>query len=551
MQLEKNQVIPLKITGMTAEGSGVGRYISDGDERGLAVFVPFTAVGDLINCHIVKVNPTHAYGRVEEILEPSSNRIELEGDCSTFGRCGGCVWRHTSYEAELDYKWQRVADALKRIGGLDILPQPIVGADNPDAYRNKAQYPVIPGEHRLMIGFYAPRSHRVVEQHHCLLQPLLFGDIVDLISRWAKKAGVTAYDEATQKGLLRHIYIRQAEVTGEVMVGLVCTSGKVPQIDTLVELLKEKVAGLASVMVNINREKTNVILGVNEFVVWGKDYITDELCGLRFRLSMRSFYQVNRRQAEKLYTLAAEAAGLTGSETVFDLYCGTGSIGLTMAKKAGQVIGVEIIEQSVEDARRNAAENDIDNARFICSDAAKAAEMLKSEGVNPDIVVLDPPRKGCDAELINTIAEMSPKRVVYISCDPATLARDLKRFDELGYKTQSVVPVDMFPRTAHVETVCLLSKLNTEHHIEVDLELNELDLTSSESKATYEEIKDYVLKTTGLKVSSLYISQVKRKLGLEVGVCYNLPESDNARVPECPAEKETAITAALKHFEMI
>ncbi|MDD4414606.1 MAG: 23S rRNA (uracil(1939)-C(5))-methyltransferase RlmD [Oscillospiraceae bacterium] len=457
MPLEKNQVIQLKITGMTAEGNGVGRYVSDGDERGIAVFVPLTSVGDLIECHIVKVNPTHAYGRVEKILEPSSNRIEGE-DCSVFGRCGGCVWRHIGYEAELNYKRQRVADALKRIGGLDILPQPIVGADNPDAYRNKAQYPVIPGEHRLMIGFYAPRSHRVIEQHHCLLQPPLFGEIVDLISKWAKKAGISAYDESTGKGLLRHIYIRRAEVTGEVMVGLVCTSGKVPHTDALVDLLKEKADGLASVMININREKTNVILGGNEFVLWGKDYITDELCGLRFRLSMRSFYQVNRRQAEKLYTIAAEAAGLSGSETILDLYCGTGTIGLTMAKKAGQIIGVEISAPAVEDARRNAAENEIYNARFICSDSAGAAERLKSEGIHPDIVVLDPPRKGCDAELIKTITEMSPERVIYISCDPATLARDLKRFDEMEYKTKSVIPVDMFPRTAHVETVVLMSR---------------------------------------------------------------------------------------------
>ena len=460
MPLQKNQIIQLEITGVTAEGSGVGRFSLDGGERGLAVFVPFTAIGDIINCHIVKVNATHAYGRVESFLEKSTHRGEGESpDCSVFGRCGGCSWRHIGYESELCYKWQRVADALKRIGGLDIQPLPIIGSDHPDGYRNKAQYPVAPGPHRLMIGFYAPRSHRVMEQHHCLLQPPAFGEIVDIIAYWAKKSGVTAYDETKDTGLLRHIYIRRAESTGEIMVGLVCTSGKIPKPDMLVDVLISKVEGLASVMVNINREKSNVILGGNEFMLWGKDYITDELCGLRFRLSMRSFYQVNPKQAERLYRLAGQAAGLTGNETVIDLYCGTGTIGLTMAAKAAKVIGVEIAEPAVEDARLNAEDNGIKNARFICADAAQAAAQLQSEGVQPDVVVLDPPRKGCDGALIDTVVKMLPDRIVYVSCDPATLARDLKRFGQLGYRTEQVTPVDMFPRTGHVEAVVLMSRL--------------------------------------------------------------------------------------------
>jgi 23S rRNA (uracil1939-C5)-methyltransferase len=459
MPLKKNQVITLEITGVSAEGNGVGHYKTQDDERGMAVFVPFTAVGDVINCHIVKVNPSHAYGRVESVITASPDRIKSpEPDCNTFGRCGGCVWRHVSYESELKYKWQRVADALKRIGGLNIEPRPIVGSDEPEGYRNKAQYPVTPGQHRPMIGFYAPRSHRVVEQHHCLLQPPLFGEIVDIVARWAKKNGVTAFDESSGTGLLRHIYIRRAEATGEVMVGLVCSSGKVPAADLLVDALKENVPGLASVMVNINRERNNVILGGSEFVLWGRDYITDELCGLEFRLSMRSFYQVNRKQAEKLYRLAGEAAGLSGHETVLDLYCGTGTIGLTMAAKAARVIGVEIAESAVEDAKRNAEYNRIDNVRFMCMDAARAASQLQAEGIRPDVVILDPPRKGCDRTLINTVAEMSPERIVYISCDPATLSRDLKLFDESEYKTLHVTPVDMFPRTSHVETVVLITR---------------------------------------------------------------------------------------------
>ncbi len=461
MPLEKNQNIRLEITGMTAEGSGVGRAQTGEEGRpGMAVFVPFTAVGDVIDCRIVKVMPSHAFGRMETLLSASPDRKETgQGmECPAFGKCGGCVYRHVGYEAELRYKWQRVADALKRIGGLDLAPQPIVGSPQPDGYRNKAQYPVAPGPYRPMVGFYAPRSHRLVEEHHCRLQPAVFGEAVDRVVRWAKKAGVEGYDEQTGSGLLRHIYIRQAEATGEVMVCLVCTSGKIPAPGELVDALRQGVPGLASVMVNINRERTNVILGGNEFVLWGKDHITDMLCGMRFRLSPRSFYQVNRRQAERLYGLAAEEAALTGKETLLDLYCGTGTIGLSMAADAAQVIGVEVVAPAVEDARRNAQANGIGNAHFLCADAAKAAAQLKEEGISPDVVILDPPRKGCDVPLIATVAEMAPDRVVYVSCDPATLARDLARFGEKGYAVRRVTPVDMFPRTPHVECVALMSR---------------------------------------------------------------------------------------------
>lgn len=454
MTLKKNDKIKLEITGITAQGSGVGRT------DGLAVFVPFTAIGDEIVCHIVKVKPSHAYGRVDTIIKASPDRNQNGDDgCSVFGRCGGCVWRHIGYDAELKYKRQIVADALLRIGGIDIEPRPIAGADSPEGYRNKAQYPVARGEHRPLIGFYAPRSHRVVEQHNCRLQPPLFADIVDTVARWAKKYGVEPYDEVSGKGLLRHIYIRRAEATDQVMAGLVCTSGKIPHADILIDALKSSVPGLASLMVNLNREKTNVILGNSEFVLWGRDYITDELCGLRFNLSMRSFYQVNRCQAQRLYTLAAEAATLNDKKTVLDLYCGAGTIGLSMANRVKQVIGVEILSSAVEDAIRNAEQNGIKNARFICADAAEAASRLKAEGVKPDVVILDPPRKGCDEQLIATVAGMSPESIVYVSCDPATLARDLKRFDTLGYKTQTVTPVDMFPRTEHVECVVLMSRV--------------------------------------------------------------------------------------------
>lgn len=453
--LEKNQIIPLTITGITAEGHGVGRAPAEDDRAGMAVFVPFTAVGDELECRIVKVQKQWAYGRMERLLTPSPDRAEDEGGgCSVYGKCGGCAFRHVTYEAEKRYKQQRVADAFARIGGLSVAIDPIRGDDRPDGYRNKAQYPVGPGQHRPMIGFYAPRSHRIVEQHACCLQPPVFTQAVDAVSRWMRKNAVAAYDETAGTGLVRHIYLRQGEASGQVMVCLVCTSGKVPASPELIQMLREAVPGLASVMVNINRAATNVILGAEEFVLWGEPVIEDTLCGLRFRLSPRSFYQINRRQAEVLYALADEAAALTGTQTLLDLYCGTGTIGLSMARKAGRLIGVEIVAPAVEDAHRNAARNGIDNAQFICGDAAQAAGRLREQHIHPDVVVVDPPRKGCDEALIDTMAAMQPQRIVYVSCDPATLARDCKRLTVRGYEVGRVTPVDMFPRTAHCE-ICV------------------------------------------------------------------------------------------------
>lgn len=462
MPFEKNQIVPLTITGVTAEGNGVGRLpAEETDETGMAVFVPYTAIGDEIQCRLVKIQKTYAYGRVEEMLKPSSSRLpEEETGCSVYGKCGGCTWRHVQYGAELQYKWQRVADALSRIGGMDIVPESIVGCTSPDHYRNKAQYPVAKGEYRPMVGFYAPRSHRIMEQRNCPLQPVSFSDILQAVVQWAKKTGADGYDEEAKTGLLRHIYIREAKATGEIMVCLVCTSGKIPQPKLLAEKVQAAAPHVVSIVVNINKEDTNVILGNAGFTLWGKDYITDILCGMRFRLSPRSFYQVNHDQAEVLYRLAAVYAQLTGEETLLDLYCGTGTIGLSMASKVKRLIGVEVAQSAVEDARKNAEENGIDNAAFICADASAAADTLYKEGIHPDVVVIDPPRKGCDAALIETISDMSPSRVVYVSCDPATLARDLKLFGEKGYVTQKVAPVDMFPRTPHVECVALLTRTN-------------------------------------------------------------------------------------------
>lgn len=457
MSLKKNEEISMKITGVTGEGNGVGRYMENSQDAGMAVFVPFTAVGDHIVCRIQKVEKRFAFGRMVDLKTPSEHRCD-DRKCDVYGKCGGCVWRHISYEAEKTYKWQKVKDAIQRIGGLDLEPQPILGAENTDRYRNKAQYPVGLVDGEIVAGFYAPRSHRVVGHSDCALQPSFFNDIVRVTVEWMQEYHILPYDETTRKGLVRHIYIRFGEATGEVMVCLVATSGKVPASDDLVRRLRAVVDGLKTVVVNINREDTNVILGDTEFTLYGDGYITDVLCGLKFKLSPRSFYQVNREQTEKLYRLAATEAALDGGQTVLDLYCGTGTIGLTMADKAKALIGVDIVAPAIEDAKENAIQNGVKNARFICADAAKAAAQLEQEGVKPDVIVIDPPRKGCDESLIGTIVKMAPEKVVYVSCDPATLARDLKRFLEVGYETARVTPVDLFPGTMHVETVCLLSK---------------------------------------------------------------------------------------------
>ena len=452
MELKKNDVIDLDITGYTAEGSGVGRY------RNIAVFVPMAAQGDKLRVRILKTAKTYAFGKIEQILTPSADRTNPY--CAQFAQCGGCVYRHIGYDAELRAKQQRVRDAMERIGGFSALPMnPIVGAEEPDHYRNKAQLPIgKAADGSIVLGFYANHSHRIVPCDDCALQPSVFTAAVKAFRQWAASSGETVYDEATGKGTLRHLYLRQARATGEVAVCVVINGNGLHHEQELAEMLRKNVPGLKSVIINMNRENTNVVLGRKCRTVWGSDTITDILCGLRFHISPLSFYQVNHDQAERLYMLAAEYAGLTGGETLLDLYCGTGTIGLSMAKKAGKVIGVEIVEQAVEDARRNAALNEISNAEFLCADAAEAAVLLKDRGVKPNVIILDPPRKGCEESLIDTVAQMAPEKVVYVSCDPATLARDLKIFAQKGYEVRKLTPVDMFPRTQHTESCCLLKR---------------------------------------------------------------------------------------------
>lgn len=451
VDIKKNDRINLKIESCSSNGSGVGRY------NGMAIFVPATAVGDEITAHILKVKKNYAFAKVESVLVPSADRIQPE--CPVYLKCGGCVFSHMTYEAESEIKAGHVAECFRRIGGLTPEFEPIISAERDGRYRNKAQYPVAVENGEIKTGFYSPHSHRVVHCPDCLLQPEEFEGILSVFAEYIKEKGVSVYDETTHKGLLRHIYIRKGTSSGEIMVCAVINGRVLPDEKALAERLLEKEKSIASIIVNFNLKDTNVILGSECRTVWGKDAIEDVLCGLRFRISPLSFYQVNRNQAEKLYGKAAEYAGLTGKETVLDLYCGAGTIGLSMAKNAKEIIGVEIVPEAIEDAKINAELNGIKNARFICGDAAQAAETLKKEGIKPNVIILDPPRKGCSPEMLETAAQMSPERIVYVSCDPATLARDCGIFTSLGYVAEKVIPVDMFPRTGHVETVALLKKI--------------------------------------------------------------------------------------------
>lgn len=448
--MDKNDIITLEITDVSSEGSGIGRH------DGMAIFVPNTAVGDHIRARILKVKSKYAFAKVEEIITPSVRRIAV--DCDVFSRCGGCVFRHINYESECEIKENRVKQTMQRIGKTTLSPMPIICSPSPDRYRNKAMYPVAEGGE---IGFFSHHSHRVIPCADCMLHPTEFDAAGKVFSEFVKKYNITVYNEQNHKGLLRHFYIRQGKQTGEIMVCIVANGNFLPQGEELVKNLKEALGNaLKSVVLNVNTKKTNVVLGEKNILLYGKEYIYDVLCGVKVRISPHSFYQVNHDMAEMLYEKAAEYAKPAG-KNILDLYCGAGTIGLSMAKIANNVIGVEIVDAAVRDANINAKENSISNARFICGDAAQAAIQLKRENISADVVIVDPPRKGCEEALLYTIAnDFAPERIVYVSCDVATLSRDSAILENTGYKLLEYTPVDLFPRTAHVETVALFVKSN-------------------------------------------------------------------------------------------
>ena len=452
MMLTKNDLIPLTVTSLTSDGDGVART-----GEGMVVFIPDSAVGDTVLARVLKVKKTLAYARVEDILTPSPDRIEP--DCPVARQCGGCVYRHIAYEAELRAKRQKVVDCITRIGKLNgALVGDIVPSKNIDSYRNKAMIPVgLDKNGEVVMGFYARHSHRIVPCLTCRLSPEVFNRITADVYAFLRHRPASVYT-ASNRGGIRHLYLRYAEATGDVMVCIVAGKRRFDGDTALYHSLAEKYPQIKSIVVNINPDDTNVILGKKCHTVYGDDAITDVLCGLRFEIAPRSFYQVNHDQAERLYAIAKEYAGLTGRETLLDLYCGTGTIGLSMADKCRRLIGVEIIPEAIENADANAVRNGVKNARFICADATEAAARLKKEGIAPDVVIVDPPRKGLTPELIATIAQMKPDRVVYVSCDPATLANDLTGFTEHHYSVEEITPVDLFPRTSHVESVAMMTR---------------------------------------------------------------------------------------------
>jgi len=576
----KNDEFELEITDLGSTGEGIGKI------DGYTLFVKDALIGDKVRVKVMKTKKNYGYARMLEIIEPSEYRVESE--CPVARQCGGCQLQHCSYEKQLSWKEEKVANCLRRIGGVPvyteekyrkyknaeeqqnaentaesktpIIMEPILRMDKPVHYRNKAQFPVgYDKDGNPVAGFYAGRTHSIIPQTDCLIQHECNKQIVETVLEFMKKYNVTAYDEKKNRGIVRHILTRVGKATGEVMVCLVINAKKLPHSEEFVEMIKNCGINLEikSITVNINRENTNVILGEKVETLYGQSYIEDYIGDIKYRISPLSFYQVNPEQTKKLYQTALEFADIKEGEVVWDLYCGIGTISLFMAREAAKVCGVEIVPQAIEDAKQNAKLNNITNAEFFVGAAEDVVptQYEKSGGrLRADVVTLDPPRKGCDEKLLDTVVKMAPSRIVYVSCDPGTLARDVKVLTDKGYEVKRVRACDMFGGSFHVETVVLLSQLKQkpDDYINVTIELDNVDITYAETKATYDEIKKYVAEhNAGMKVSNLYISQVKRKCGIEVGKNYNLPKNEDSRQPQCPEDKESAIVEALKHFKMI
>ncbi len=589
MDFQKNQLLTTEIIDMSTEGEGIGKV------NGYPFFIKDTIIGDQVEIRAIKLKKNYGYGRLEKVITPSPFRVTPP--CSFHRQCGGCQIQAMSYEQQLAFKQNKVRNNLLRIGGfqpeeLDRIMEPVVGMEEPFRYRNKAQYPIgTDKEGNPVAGFYAGRTHSIIANTECMLGVDENRTILEVILQYMKEYHVSAYEEASGKGLVRHVLIRKGFTSGEIMVCLVIQQ-RVPNRqgewlahqEVLIERLTA-IPGMTSISVSINCEKTNVIMGTEIHTLWGKERITDTIFvrdvdnhfartgdGITFSISPLSFYQVNPVQTEKLYSLALSYAGLSGKESVWDLYCGIGTISLFLSGRASKVCGVEVVPQAIEDAKQNAANNGITNAEFFTgkaeevlpefygrkdavSHSAGSAEQGREGMLHPDVIVVDPPRKGCDEMCLDTMLKMAPDRIVYVSCDSATLARDLRILCDGGYELKRVRPVDMFPQTVHVETVVLLSKgvvdKDNFRKVRVDFSLEDMDLTELRGKATYAQVKEYIFNEFGLKVSSLYIAQVKKKCGIETGENHNLPKSEDAKQPQVTPEKEEAIMKAFKHFGVI
>ena len=568
MSYSKNDCVELTIEDIGVSGEGIGKV------DGYTLFVKDTVIGDVVRVKIMKAKKNYGYARLMDIIKPSKDRVEPA--CPIARQCGGCQIQAMNYNAQLKYKQKLVKDNLLRISGLtegaDYEMCEILGMDTPFRYRNKAQYPV--GEDKdgnIVMGFYAGHTHSIIAcpDDDCMLGHRDNAFILNAVKEWMKEYRVRAYNENIHKGTVRHVLVRTGYHTDEVMVCLVTKKMlRKEAADGLVKAIQKLKLNVASLVVNINKEDTNVILGKECITLYGRPYIEDYIGDIKFQISPLSFYQVNPKQTEVLYNKALEFAGLKGNESVWDMYCGIGTISLFLAKKAGKVYGVEIVPQAIEDAKNNAKINNIDNAEFFVGKAEEVVPAFykKQTGVQsdndstdskeydmtrPDVVVVDPPRKGCDKKLLDTIVSMSPDRIVYVSCDSATLARDLKLLVECGYKVEKVQPVDQFGNTVHVETVVKLSLKKDTPKIEVTMEPYEESNYTPEEKATYQKIKDYVKNKYGVNVHTSYIAQVKRMCGLDMGENYNKSKKKNPEVKQCPQEKVEYIKDALRHFGVI
>lgn len=559
--MQKNDLVTVAIEDIGVGGEGIGKV------DGYTLFIKDAIIGDVVEAKIVKAKKNYGYARLMNIVTPSENRVEKPA-CPMARRCGGCQIQEMKYGAQLAFKEGKVRGNLERIGEvptelLDKVMQPIVGMEEPFHYRNKAQFPIgTDKEGHIITGFYAGRTHSIIPNTDCALGVAVNQKILEIILHFMENNHISAYDEEKHKGLVRHVLIRYGFKTDEIMVCLVMNGEKLPHAEKLVDKLC-KIPGMTSITISVNKAKTNVIMGNEIKLLWGQTYITDYIGNVKYQISPLSFYQVNPVQTEKLYGLALDYADLNGNETVWDLYCGIGTISLFLAQKAKQVYGVEIVPQAIDDARNNAKINDITNAEFY---VGKAEEVLPEyyreyqeshggETAHADVIVVDPPRKGCEESLLQTIVDMQPEKVVYVSCDSATLARDVKFLRESGYELKKITPVDQFPNTVHVETVCLLGReIVNDKNVEyahVDYEPKDAEyLKSAKGSASYREIKEWIKEQHDVSVSNLYIAQVKDKLGFGKRENYN-KGADGHRVPNCPAEKEKLILGAFKHFRMI
>lgn len=558
--MQKNETAIVTIEDIGVNGEGIGRV------DGYTLFIKDAVIGDVAEVKVTKAKKNYGYARLMRVITPSKDRVEPV--CPHARRCGGCQIQEMSYERQLAFKQAKVKGNLERIGGFspevtEKTMDPIVGMDEPFYYRNKAQFPF--GTDKAgnpVTGFYAGRTHDIIENTDCALGISVNKEILELTLEFMKRYKIASYNETTGEGLIRHALIRYGFKTGEIMVCYVINGKKIPHAEVLVEKLSA-IKGMTSITISPNRNRTNVIMGETYETLWGQGYITDYIGDVRYQISPLSFYQVNPAQTEKLYGLALEYAQLSGHETVWDLYCGIGTISLFLAQQAREVQGVEIVPQAIEDARRNAEINGIENARFY---VGKAEEVLPKyyenyakehpgEHAHADVIVVDPPRKGCEESLLRTMVEMEPERIVYVSCDSATLARDLKFLcGEGGYRLEKWRAVDQFPMTVHVETVVLLGrKKSTEDMVYAYVDYEPEDdtyLQGMKGNATYREIKEWIKAEYGMSVSSLYVAQIKEKCGFEKRQNYNIGEN-KAHVPNCPPEKEKVILKAFKHFRMI